>query len=118
MPRAARPPPLATLVRMSENQNAAAPAHTVKSVREFLAAHGGKASVVVQPIGRIGVRLTLVGADGILGDQVVPDLATADAVVAAVPKLESAEWDRALTSVVTPAPGHARKMAGHLANAS
>lgn len=118
VPARAAPRSAGTLVVMSENQSAAAPEYAVKAVREFLAAHGGSASVVVQPIGRIGVRLTLVGADGVLGDQVVSTVAEANAVVAAVPGLSAAEWDRELTSRATPAPGHNRTMAGHLANAS
>jgi hypothetical protein len=102
---------------MSENQKAVlAPERTVSAIKEFLGAHGGKGSVVIQPIGRIGVRLTLVGVDGVLGDQVVGDLATANAVVAALPGLEVAEWDRELTGRATPAPGHALKMAGWVAN--
>ena len=43
------------------------------------------------------------GADGILGDQVVKDLATANAVVASFDNVTVAEWERELTSIVTPA---------------
>lgn len=89
---------------------------TVSSIRKFLAEHGGSASAVIQPIGRAGVRITLVGADGILGDQVVRDLATANAVVASFDNITVSEWDRELTSIVTPRPGHVRKMAGWVAN--
>lgn len=89
----------------------------IDSVEDFVAAHGGSATAVLQPIGRIGVRITLVGEDGILGDRVVGDLATAKAVVEAVPGLSETEhWDRELTSVVTPAPGHWAKMAGWVAH--
>jgi hypothetical protein len=92
------------------------PSGTRSAVKEFLDAHGGKASAVIQPLGRIGVRLTLVGEDGILGDQVVPDVRTAKAVVDSFPEITVSEWDRALTSIVTPMPGHDRKMAGWVAN--
>jgi hypothetical protein len=89
----------------------------IDSVEDFVAAHGGSATAVLQPIGRVGVRITLVGSDGILGDRVVGDLATAKAVVEAVPGLSETEhWDRELTSVVTPAPGHWAKMAGWVAH--
>ncbi|WP_040824919.1 hypothetical protein [Nocardia jiangxiensis] len=89
----------------------------IDSVEDFVAAHGGSATAVLQPIGRIGVRITLVGSDGVLGDRVVDDLATAKAVVEAVSGLSETEhWDRELTSVVTPATGHWAKMAGWVAH--
>ncbi|WP_041407690.1 hypothetical protein [Segniliparus rotundus] len=95
-----------------------APAAAVKSVRSFLAAHGGSGNVLLQNIGQAGVRVTLVGKDGVLGDNVVRDMATAKALVAAVDGLEEpGEWTRDLVSAATPAPGHARKMAGWIANA-
>ncbi len=86
----------------------------IDSVKGFVADHGGAATAVLQPIGRAGVRITLVGKDGILGDRVVDDLATAKALI--VDGLSETEhWDRELTSVVTPAPGHWAKMAGWVA---
>lgn len=93
----------------------AAPSRTVTAVRKFVAEHGGSATAVVQPIGLDGVRITLVGADGILGDQVVADLAAAKAVVAAVDGLGASGWERAVTSIVTPRDGHWKKMAGWVA---
>jgi len=88
----------------------------IDSVKGFVADHGGSATAVLQPIGRVGVRITLVGKDGILGDRVVSDLATAQALVELVDGLSETEhWDRELTSVVTPAPGHWAKMAGWVA---
>jgi hypothetical protein len=88
----------------------------IGSVREFVAAHGGSATAVPQPIGEAGVRVTLVGADGILGDRVVADLAAARQLVAAVDGLvESGEWTRELISTATPRPGHWAKMAGWVA---
>ncbi|MFC9788313.1 hypothetical protein [Rhodococcus sp. NPDC127528] len=94
---------------------AALPSHIVASVRKFVAEHGGSATAVIQPIGYAGVRITLVGADGVLGDEVVDDLATANAVVAAVDNLAVSEWERSITSIVTPRVGHWRKMAGWVA---
>ncbi|MBP1158628.1 hypothetical protein ABIC28_004072 [Rhodococcus sp. PvR044] len=92
------------------------PPRTVAAVKKFVAEHGGSASAVIQPVGLDGVRITLVGADGVLGDQVVDDLATANAVVAAVDNVTVSEWERAITSIVTPRVGHWRKMAGWVAN--
>ena len=91
------------------------PSHTVDAIKKFVAEHGGSASAVIQPIGLAGVRITLVGADGILGDQVVKDLATANAVVASLDDVTVSEWDRAITSIVTPRKGHFQKMAGWVA---
>ncbi|MBU3067924.1 hypothetical protein KO481_41230 [Nocardia sp. NEAU-G5] len=88
----------------------------IDSVKEFVADHGGSATAVLQPIGRAGVRITLVGKDGILGDRVVGDMATAKALFGLVDGLtETEHWDRELTSIVTPAPGHWAKMAGWVA---
>ena len=88
----------------------------MKAVRDFLSAHGGSGHAVLQNIGRAGVRITLIGKDGILGDEVVRDLPAAKAVVAEVDGLAESEWTRELVSSATPAPGHARKMAGWVAN--
>lgn len=100
----------------SAEQLGKAPEGVVKSVRSFLASHGGSGHAVLQNIGRAGVRITLIGADSILGDEVVRDLATAKAVVAAVDGLVESEWTRELVSTATPEPGHVRKMAGWVAN--
>ncbi|MFI6866274.1 hypothetical protein [Nocardia sp. NPDC050406] len=88
----------------------------VDSVKGFVADHGGSATAVPQPVGRLGVRVTLVAADGTLGDRMVPDMESAKALVAAVNGLsESEEWDRELVSKVNPAKGHWAKMAGWVA---
>lgn len=96
-------------------ETAAPPAKLVESISSFVSAHGGSATVVLQPMGRAGVRMTLVGADGILGDRVAADLATAHHVVDALDTLEIGEWDRELTSRVTPRKGHFQQMAGWVA---
>lgn len=89
------------------------------SVKGFVTEHGGSASAVLQPVGRAGVRITLVGADGVLGDRMVADLETAQALVESIDGLtEAEEWDRELTSVVTPRRGHWAKMAGWVAKQS
>ncbi|NLG55721.1 MAG: hypothetical protein GX542_08755 [Rhodococcus sp.] len=96
---------------------AVAPKEVVADIKKFLAAHGKAGNAVIQPVGEGKVRITLVAEDGILGDQVVRDLATAHAVVEAVSNLtESPDWDRELTSKVTPRKGHFAKMAGWVAH--
>lgn len=93
------------------------PREVVSSIEKFVSAEGGSAKAVLQPIGDAGVRITLVGEKGgILGDRVVRDVATAKAVIDAVAGLETAEWDRDLTSETTVAPGHYRQMAGWVAH--
>ena len=93
-----------------------APSSVVKWLTKFLADHGNSASAVLQPIGRTGTRITLVGADGVLGDEVVKDLSTAKAVVERFPEITLSEWTRDLTAEVTPREGHWKKMAGWVAN--
>lgn len=108
------------ITRMSEETAektpATAPSDVVSSIRGFVAAEGGSAKAVLQPTGQAGVRVTLVGEEGgLLGDRVVADVATAEAVVDAVDGLEIAEWDRELTSAASVSPKHWRKMAGWVA---
>lgn len=91
------------------------PAGALSAVKAFVGEHGGAGNVVVQPIGRVGTRVTLVGADGVLGDQIVKNNDIAHALVEAVGGLTESEWDRELISSVNPAPGHYRKMAGWVA---
>ncbi|GAB92397.1 hypothetical protein [Gordonia rhizosphera] len=96
-----------------------APSDVVGSIKGFIGREGGTAKAVLQPIGAAGVRITLVGEKGgILGDRVVADLATAQAVVDAIDGLETAEWDRDLTSAANVKPSHYRQMAGWVANQS
>lgn len=93
-----------------------APRFLVDSLQKFVSEHGGSASAVLQPVGRLGVRITLVGADGVLGDQMADDMPIATAAVAAVDQLTEAEgWDRELTTTADPRPGHWAKMAGWVA---
>ncbi|MFI8565865.1 hypothetical protein ACIGGF_04805 [Rhodococcus sp. NPDC078407] len=98
-----------------KNESNEVPKGTLAAVKGFLADHGNSASVVIQPVGRAGTRLTMVGADGVLGDQVVPTYAIAKAIVDELDGLTEAEWDRELVSSVDPADGHHEKMAGWVA---
>ncbi|MFC8530542.1 hypothetical protein [Nocardia sp. NPDC057227] len=92
------------------------PGEIVKSVQAFVAEHGGSATAVLQSLGTEGVRVTLVGGDGVLGDRVVGSRAVAEALVERVDGLTAAEeWNRELSSAATPRRGHYAKMAGWVA---
>lgn len=95
-----------------------APREVVRSIQHYVERQGGSATAVLQPVGEAGVRITLVGGDGgILGDRVVRDEATAQAVVDAVDGLTlSEEWTRELVSTATVKPSRWRKMAGWVAH--
>lgn len=86
------------------------PRRAVTSAKAFVAAHGRPTRAVVEPIGRAGARLVLVGRDGAMGDIVVPDVATGEAVVAAA-GAQAAEWDRDTTAATNIGPKHRRRMA-------
>ncbi|MFC7615986.1 hypothetical protein ACFQV2_23390 [Actinokineospora soli] len=84
----------------------------VKAATAFVAAHGKPARAVVENIGRAGARVVLVGADGALGDVLVPDPAAGAALVERVEGLEaSEEWDRETVSATKIGAGHRAKMA-------
>ncbi|GAA3462529.1 hypothetical protein J2S66_003772 [Saccharothrix longispora] len=84
----------------------------VKTASAFVAAHGKPVRAVVENVGRAGARIVLVGDDGAMGDVVLPDVATAEAVVEAAADVEKHEWDRETTAAVKIGPAHRRKMAG------
>ena len=88
------------------------PAKTAKFVEKFLARHGGSADVVLQPVGRRGVRITLVGADGVLGDTMVDSLSEAEAVRDGISGLSGSDWTRELVSRTDVPAGHWKRMAG------
>ncbi|MCK2242624.1 MULTISPECIES: hypothetical protein [unclassified Crossiella] len=92
---------------MSEPSKAAVAAATA-----FVAAHGKSARAVVENIGRAGVRVVLVGDDGALGDVIVPDMATGEALVAKVEGLDGHDWDRETIAATKIGPAHRKKMAG------
>lgn len=84
------------------------------SARAFVAAHGKPARAVVSNIGRAGVRVVLVGTDGAVGDVLVRDADTADALIAAVEDLDTASWDAETTAAAKIGSGHRRRMAASL----
>lgn len=91
---------------------------TVAELRGFVTKHGNSQAVVA-PIGRAGVRIMLVGDDGVLGDEVVRDRDTALAVLARIEEITvTEEWEREMVAKADPAPGHYAKMAGWVARSS
>ncbi|MFB9909722.1 hypothetical protein [Allokutzneria oryzae] len=97
---------------MSEQTAITAPPKSVAVVTAFVAEHGDPTRAVIQYIGNAGVRLTLVGQDGALGDVVVADVATAEAICAAVEGVQVSEWDRETVAATVIGPEHRRRMAG------
>ncbi|PRX46029.1 hypothetical protein B0I33_108176 [Prauserella shujinwangii] len=96
-------------------QTPAPTARHLSAARGFVAAHGKPAKAVVEYLGNAGARVVLIGADGALGDVVVPSTATGAALIEAVADLEPATWDAETVNATVIGPGHRRRMAGHLA---
>lgn len=99
----------------TEQTPAPAGARQLAAARAFVAEHGKPAKAVVERIGRAGARVVLVGADGALGDVVVPSTATGEALVEAIDELEPAVWDAETVGATTIGAKHRRRMAGPLA---
>jgi hypothetical protein len=98
---------------MTDNAAApAAPAALVSTLRSFASAHGGSATAVVEYVGRGRVRIVLVGADGIWGDEVVDSVETAKAAAEAAGLTVADSWGRELTAAVKTEPEHRLRMAG------
>ena len=87
---------------------------TQKRIAEFVTAHGKPGTAVravIEPIGRAGARIVLVGADGAMGDVMAKDVESATKAVEATDNVEQAEWERETTSATKIGPAHRRKMA-------
>ncbi len=85
-----------------------------KRIAEFVKAHGKPGTAVravVEPVGRAGARIVLVGADGAMGDVITKDVESATKAVEAADGVEQAEWDRETTAAAKIDPAHRRKMA-------
>ena len=67
---------------------------------------------LTQGVGRRGVRITLVGADGVLGDTMVDSLSEAEAVRDGISGLTGSDWTRELVSRTDVPAGHWKRMAG------
>ncbi|WP_216216473.1 hypothetical protein [Amycolatopsis aidingensis] len=81
------------------------------AARQFVTQHGKPSRAVVEPIGRGGARVVLVGKDGALGDVLVPAPATGEALVAAVDELELSSWDADTVNATEIGARHRRRMA-------
>ncbi|HEX7301509.1 hypothetical protein [Lentzea sp.] len=85
-----------------------------KRIAEFVKTHGRDGAgvkAVVEPIGRSGARIVLVGADGAMGDVMTKTVEDATGAVEAAQGVEAAEWDRETTAAAKIGPAHRRKMA-------
>ncbi|GAA2359012.1 hypothetical protein GCM10009854_41910 [Saccharopolyspora halophila] len=95
-----------------DTEQSAAPApKVVATAKAFVADHGGAARAVVEGIGRMGARVVLVGEDGQLGDVMVPDVATGEALVEKVDGLTGSDWDADTTAALKIGAAHRRRMA-------
>ncbi|EHR51501.1 hypothetical protein SacmaDRAFT_3276 [Saccharomonospora marina XMU15] len=99
----------------TEQTPAAPTSRQLAAARAFVAEHGKPAKAVVERIGRAGARVVLVGADGALGDVVVPSSQTGQALVEAIDDIEPAEWDAETVGATAIGAKHRRRMAGPLA---
>ncbi|MPY77714.1 MAG: hypothetical protein GEV04_04305 [Actinophytocola sp.] len=98
---------------MSEEKTTPTPTATrrqVATARAFAKAHGTPVRAVVEPIGRSGARVMLVGNDGALGDVVVPSVEIGTALIDAVDDVEKATWDSDTVGATVIGPGHRRRM--------
>lgn len=107
-----RPVKLADVAEETEQTPPAPTGRQLAAARDFVARHGKPSRAVVENIGRIGARVVLVGADGALGDVIVPAPETGTALVEAVEDLEPAEWDSETVKATKIGAAHRRKMAG------
>lgn len=102
------------MAEKSEGERRAVPERALASARGFVSQHGKPSRAVVENVGRAGVRVVLVGADGAMGDVFVSDKDTADALVDAVDDLDAATWDAETTGAAKIGWEHRRRMAGSL----
>ena len=79
--------------------------------RDFVAAHGGTSSAVVQYLGRPGFRIVVVAGDGAFADAVVSDRPRAEAACGAA-GVPVEDWSRDLASRVAISAADRTRMAG------
>ncbi|GAA2807722.1 hypothetical protein [Saccharopolyspora taberi] len=97
----------------AEKEHTARPgSREVAAATAFVRDHGKSARAVVENLGQAGARVVLIGADGALGDVMVADVATGEALVEAVGELTASEWDGETTGALKIGAAHRRKMAG------
>ncbi|MGI8592353.1 MAG: hypothetical protein ACR2M5_15470 [Nakamurella sp.] len=90
---------------------AAAVSEVADRFRSFIASHGGTGTALCNYLGRRGVRIVVVAADGRFADAVVDgmDVATACCDAAGMP---IGTWDRELTNRITVSAADRVRMAG------
>jgi hypothetical protein len=100
---------------MSDDRTAGlsdADARHARRLRAFVAAHGGAGEAVIEPIGRVGVRIVVVAADGAYGDAVTSSAESAAAICDRAGIGVADGWTRELGASVSPSPADRRRMAG------
>jgi hypothetical protein len=100
---------------VSENLTAGlsdADARHAGRLRAFVAAHGGSGAAVVEPIGRVGVRIVVVATDGAYCDAVASSADTAAAICERAGIGVADGWTRDLSASIAPSPADRRRMAG------
>lgn len=78
----------------------------------FVAAHGGGGEAVIAPIGRVGVRIVVVAADGAYCDAMAATVEDAARLCEQAGITVADEWTRELAASVSPRPADRRRMAG------
>ncbi len=81
-------------------------------LRSFVGAHGGSGEVVVEPIGRAGVRIVVVAVDGAYCDAIAPSADAAATICEKAGIAVADGWTRDLSATVSPSPADRRRMAG------
>lgn len=96
-----------------DSADVAAPDHStlIAGLRAFTKKHGGSGSAVLNYMGRRGVRIVVISADGPFTDAIVPDLDQAAAVCEAA-GLTVGAWDRESTGKITVSAADRMRMAG------
>lgn len=107
---------------MAENsekteQTPAPSSGAIASAKAFVAEHGKPVRAVVSSIGRAGARVVLVGADGAMGDVIVPSVEVGEALVEVVENIEAAEWDPDTVAAAAIGAKHRRRMGRSLLRA-
>jgi hypothetical protein len=90
----------------------AADVRQVGRLRRFAAVHGGAGAAVVEPIGRVGVRIVVIASDGAYGDAMASSVEAAAAVCERAGIDLADGWSRELAARVAPSPADRRRMAG------
>lgn len=102
----------AGVTEQTQHQSGAPSGQALTTARDFVAQHGTPAKAVIENLGRVGTRVVLVGADGALGDVVVPGRDVAEALIEATEDLHKATWDADTVNATVIGSAHRRKMAG------